>query len=879
MVDPTLHGSEGSGRAPSVALDAANPLNVAIVAQGDQGFHPDSFSSNGGETWSHLAIPEPPGQTIQSSFEDSGLTGAGAKIIGGRLLGTVEYGRDDSLFASFTYAQGERPGDLCYNAYTTDTTEPTNPNAWRWNGNPAQPTNAQPCMDHHEPWLLTDPLEAANEDVLVGFPTDSGALEPPLHGLPSEVSTFKAKLPTSETGLGPAEFIHQSTAVSVEEGVGGDHGTVRLARDPLNNDAYVLEEECPRSGEPCEELVLRLNRSTDGGQTWSLDGKRDGIVIHTGKPFPSSSLGGVDPGHAEYFSALAVDPNTGDVYIAFEHPVSGEPGDQVFVERFEENQHGELVAGPEGPQQVSSGASATGLPGIAVSEDGTVGLLYDSFIGSSGECKLGNTTTGGPCPAFQVHLETNGTYPTQGAWIDKVLSTFSSTEPRYEQSIEHQFPFPLGILGPFQTLRADGVQLYGTFAGNRKGTGVGGSESVIDPIYFTEATSEAKASMSLPKIVPQCTAACHEPPPPCVSCHVVFGEGVDVESVINPIAVKNIPTGVILVSDGEAILARTQLPPSGRIFFDTNHLAVGLHSLFVTYSGDLVFAPVQSQVLSVTVEKAATTLSLHSTPNPLVAGSKAVLDATVSVASPGAGTPTGTVTYYDNGAPLGTSALDSSGHASVQLATVAAGFHGLTASYSGDESFLGSSSPSGASLEFASARFSGSLTDRKLGQSITLPEGASFNGSGEFNTETGAGSINGSFSIPPFTASLKLFGFVSVNLGLTLTPVGAVEGTVTKRESVPGDEALTLPAKLNLGVTSLRLLGLKVPTRCSTVEPLSLNLMDNLTGEELLKGSWSFSGTTTIPKVRCQGGLLGDLFGDVLTDLLTGPGDPYLLTI
>jgi IPT/TIG domain len=181
--------------------------------------------------------------------------------------------------------------------------------------------------------------------------------------------------------------------------------------------------------------------------------------------------------------------------------------------------------------------------------------------------------------------------------------------------------------------------------------------------------------------------------------------------------------------------------------------------------------------------------------------------------------------------------------------------------------------------EYKSWHPSGTITDKKLGQAIELPAESVFNGSGEVNTETGQGSVNGSFTILPFSAPLKLFGLLPVSLGVTLTQAGSLEGTVTKSESVPGDETLTLPLKLNMGIASVSLLGLKIPTSCATAEPIALALTDTLTREELLKTGWSFAGTATLPKFKCEGGLLGSLFGVVLSGLLSGPENAYTLKV
>ena len=96
---------------------------------------------------------------------------------------------------------------------------------------------------------------------------------------------------------------------------------------------------------------------------------------------------------------------------------------------------------------------------------------------------------------------------------------------------------------------------------------------------------------------------------------------------------------------------------------------------------------------------------------------------------------------------------------------------------------------------------------------------------------------------------------------------------------MPGDEALTLPVKLNLGFTSFGLLGLNIPTNCATSQPVSLTLTDTLTKEALVSKGWAFSGTGTIPKITCQGGLLGALYGGTISELISGAGASYSLSV
>lgn len=93
-----------------------------------------------------------------------------------------------------------------------------------------------------------------------------------------------------------------------------------------------------------------------------------------------------------------------------------------------------------------------------------------------------------------------------------------------------------------------------------------------------------------------------------------------------------------------------------------------------------------------TVNKASTTTQISSGANPSAFGDSVTFTATVSVVSPGAGTPAGTVTFRDGATILGTAALDGSGNSAVKVGGLSGGSHPVTASYGGDANFDTSSS-------------------------------------------------------------------------------------------------------------------------------------------------------------------------------------------
>src|SRR5207253_9564357 len=88
-----------------------------------------------------------------------------------------------------------------------------------------------------------------------------------------------------------------------------------------------------------------------------------------------------------------------------------------------------------------------------------------------------------------------------------------------------------------------------------------------------------------------------------------------------------------------------------------------------------------------------------------VFGQPVTFTATVAAKSPGAGTPTGTVTFKDGLSTLGTGTLNGSGQAMFTTSTLAVGPHSITASYGGDATFSGStSSPLTQTVKRARAR-------------------------------------------------------------------------------------------------------------------------------------------------------------------------------
>jgi hypothetical protein len=169
----------------------------------------------------------------------------------------------------------------------------------------------------------------------------------------------------------------------------------------------------------------------------------------------------------------------------------------------------------------------------------------------------------------------------------------------------------------------------------------------------------------------------------------VFGQLVTFTAVVS--ASSGTPTGTVnfAVDGGSAIPASLN---SGQATFSTAALGIGGHSITATYIPDNNnFTGSGPVSLTQNVSQGTTTTTLTSSPNPSTPGQPVTFTATVKVAT-GTGTPTGTVTFKDNGTPIGTGNLIPGGTATFTTSTLTTGSHNITAVYGGDTNFAGSTS-------------------------------------------------------------------------------------------------------------------------------------------------------------------------------------------
>jgi hypothetical protein len=142
------------------------------------------------------------------------------------------------------------------------------------------------------------------------------------------------------------------------------------------------------------------------------------------------------------------------------------------------------------------------------------------------------------------------------------------------------------------------------------------------------------------------------------------------------------PTGSVTVMNGSTILGSGSLA-NGEYSVSSSTLPVGTNSLSAVYTSNNGYQT-HTVNLTQTVEKAATSTALTSSPTSSGLNQSVTFTATVSPRT--TGQPTGTVTFSNGTTPLGSAAL-SGGVASLSISTLAIGTHNITAAYSGDGNF------------------------------------------------------------------------------------------------------------------------------------------------------------------------------------------------
>jgi hypothetical protein len=465
--DPNLKNTDTfNDGETSIAINPLNPSEITISAfSGAWGANaPLWHSTDNGETWTKLfTVPFPPGV---------------AGTLGCPCDQTLDYGMNNVLFGAFLTVSPD-------NIYSGSTANLNSSAAWSWwtIAGIAQATNlaATSKANADQPWLVFNRGTAKGHAEHFGrfenvrYDGDGQYDERGRHD--EDVYVAYGDFGTNPVTVRVSASInHEPPQFTSDQVVGSTAGAVnpghRLAPDPRNGWIYSLHQNCIAN---CATLAANpktiqfiLNRSTDQGATWTLNGSSTGIVVATAdstQPQPkfgtvNALLGGVD--HA------AVDPDTGDVFVVYGNRDAG-GNNRLAIRRLFHDGAGGLTIGPE--HFVVSGTVTAALPSIAVTREGSiVGVFYYTFNGMvSG------------FPQFTTWLAVSAD---RGATFHRhQLATFLS--PAKDNGNPRQ-----RVFGDYVQMKAVGSCFDGSFTGN--GAAFGRTIANNDPIFFQACVRERR---------------------------------------------------------------------------------------------------------------------------------------------------------------------------------------------------------------------------------------------------------------------------------------------------------------------------------------------------------------------------------------------------
>ena len=435
----------------SIAVNPLNPDEIVITAfSGTSGGNAALWHSlDGGLIWTkRFSIPPAPG--VPGFF-----------ACGGPCDQTIDYGMGNELSGAILGAGTD--GLFGLDVYSGTTTGPTNAEAWNWlaPGGVTQKTNhnaPSTLGSADQPWLVVnrDPQARHQNNVYVAYDDFRGA---------PDMRVAVAQ------GTNPPDFIlDQRTGLST----GFVNPGHRLAADRREGFIYSLFQRriAPGSG-GSQNIDYMLNRSINGGRSWSLNGSPTGIVIaNADSTQPQPKFGTVNALLGGVLHA-AVDPHSGDLFYVYGRRDPATGNNRLAIRRIVDGGVGDVIIGPE---RFITGQVQAAIPSVAVTESGAVGVFYYTFDGFAGGF-----------PVFTAHLTV--TDDLGQTFTDLGLLTFLSS------AVDNGDPRQR-VLGDYMQLKAVGDTFYGAFTGN--GVAFGRPFANHDPIFFRASVRGWRSGTDMP---------------------------------------------------------------------------------------------------------------------------------------------------------------------------------------------------------------------------------------------------------------------------------------------------------------------------------------------------------------------------------------------
>jgi predicted outer membrane repeat protein len=253
----------------------------------------------------------------------------------------------------------------------------------------------------------------------------------------------------------------------------------------------------------------------------------------------------------------------------------------------------------------------------------------------------------------------------------------------------------------------------------------------------------------------------------------VYGQNISLTATVTAATGSGTPTGSVIFMDGNNALGSATLNSSGVATLGVSLTALATNHLTATYSGDSTFESSTSSTLSQTVNKAASSVTLTSSSVTAVFGQSLTFTARVSAASPGSGTPTGTVTFYSGSTVLGTATLNG-GVATFTTSALTVGSHTIKATYGGNADFTGGSKSLTQTVKKDSTKVAASYNAGTLTATVTV-------------VSPGSGTPTGTVTFKDTTTGTVLGTATLHNGTATLTGVTLAKGTHKISVTYSGD--------------------------------------------------------------------------------------------
>jgi hypothetical protein len=322
--------------------------------------------------------------------------------------------------------------------------------------------------------------------------------------------------------------------------------------------------------------------------------------------------------------------------------------------------------------------------GTAAVRGSYMSVDYDPVTGEvkvtclEGHCSLSNTNGSVDITAGQTAVITGTGQPPQVGqmseediqnWLNSnPEAQFVVPEPTQPPATEPPATQPPATEPPVKELHQNNAPSSGGFSGTINKPEEGGG-SQLTP------TPSLTPTVVIGNIVPTST---------------VVGEPLTIAISVLPSSGGPTPTGTVSVSANGTGFCTASLS-SGTATCVGGIPFAGNSNLVANYSGDINYVATQSSASVFTVGQASTTTTItNSTPNPSLVNTSVIFTATVDNVAPGAGLPTGSVTFHDSDYVDTCTATSAPWSCSITFTNP--GSIAIAADYSGNANFTGSSS-------------------------------------------------------------------------------------------------------------------------------------------------------------------------------------------